>query len=112
MDWLFKGSQSFDLAKSRYVVEFSRTLRRSVIAVDIDSEQNKNSWFRAGNVSQALILPEFDGLVEVADSNKSVGFSLSLVKFAEMDGNDYKLRFLPVPWLTKFSVTVYEYMGE
>lgn len=112
-DWLYGTSESF--ANVRNSVDLSFVLTQQVIAIDIASAQKKAGWNKAGDILQIVDLELVDSFftrLEVSDSYSYLGFNPTLFKFQILSGNNYRLRFKPVPWLTDFSLTVWQYFGE
>ena len=108
MDWLYAGKEFFTGAGS---VDFSIPLTRSIILIDIDSPKKKSTWNRAGSFIQVIDLGFIQG-VELATSYSKASFSPPLLRFDLLAVNEYRLRFKPVPWLTEFSITVWQNFGE
>ena len=109
MDWQSLGKQSFSRVTGS--VEFTKSLSRNVIAIDVDSKLKKETWNRSGEIVQVLTVPVFyEGLV-VANSLTKLEFHPTLVRF-EIENNPYKLRFKPVPWLTEFTLSIWQYYGD
>jgi hypothetical protein len=109
-DWVYADGESFS-GKSGSV-DLSAILTRNVILVDIDSPQKKITWDKAGNILQLINVDVIPSLVEVSDSYSYAGFNPTLYKFQIASGNDYRLRFKPVPWVTTFSIKVWQYFGD
>lgn len=107
MDWVYVGQESFMGSQS---VDISIPLTRSVIAIDIDSPQKKSTWHRAGSCIQIMDL-DFATGVELATSYTRLSFSPTVLKFELLSDNNYKLRFKPVPWLTEFTIKIWQYFG-
>lgn len=112
-DWQYATSESFIGVSG--AVDLSFVMSRNVIAIDIDSPQKKSSWNKAGDIIQLVDLELADGFptrLEVSDSYSYLGFNPTLFKFQIVSGNQYRLRFKPVSWLTNFSVLVWQYFGD
>lgn len=112
-DWLFATSESFSAVGNS--VDLSFLFSRQVIAIDINSSQKKLSWDKAGNILQIVDLELVDSFftrLEVSDSYSYLGFNPTLFKFQIASGNAYRLRFKPVPWLSDFSITVWQYFND
>jgi hypothetical protein len=109
--WQYATSESFVNVSG--FVDLSFVLSRQVIAVDVASSQKKATWDKAGNILQIIdqeLLEGFSTRLEVSDSFNYLGFTPTLYKFQILSGNPYRLRIKPVPWLTNFSVTVWQYL--
>ena len=110
MDWRFLGKQSFSRVANS--VEFTRSLSRNVIAIDVDSPQKKDTWNKAGNIIQVLPVPDFPNGLDIASSFTRIGFAPTLIRFDVVSGNPYRIKFKPVPWLTEFSLLIWQYYGD
>ncbi len=111
-DWQYGTRESFSNVLGS--VDLSFVLNQQVIAIDLDSPLKRASWNKAGDLLQIVDLELADGFLtrlEVADSFNYLGFSPTLVRFEIASGNPYRLRFRPVPWLTNFSIVVWQYFG-
>lgn len=112
-DWLYATSENF--ANVSNSVDLSFVLTQQVIAIDIASAQKKAGWNKAGDIIQIVeleLLTSFFTQLEVSDSYSYLGFNPTLIRFQIVSGNNYRLRFKPVPWLTDFSLTVWQYFGD
>jgi hypothetical protein len=112
-DWLYATSEPFSGVGSS--VDLSFLFSSQVIAIDINSPQKKVSWNKAGDIIQIIDLELVDTFftrLEVSDSYSYVGFNPTLIRFKILSGNDYRLRFKPVSWLSEFSITVWQYFGN
>jgi hypothetical protein len=109
MEWQYLGKQSYSRVANS--VEFTRSLSRNVIAIDVDSIQKKDTWNKAGDIVQVLPVLGFPTGLDVGDSFAQIGFAPTLVRFNVLSGNSYKIRFKPVPWLTDFSISIWQYYG-
>jgi hypothetical protein len=109
--WQYATSESFVNVSG--FVDLSFVFSKQVIAVDVASSQKKASWDKVGNILQIIDLELLEGFqtrLEVSDSFNYLGFNPTLYKFQILSGNPYRLRIKPVPWLTTFSVTVWQYL--
>jgi len=112
-DWQYATSESF--SGVRGAVDLSFLLSRNVIAIDVTSSQKKASWNKAGDIIQLVDLELATGFftrLEVSDSYSYLGFNPTLFRFQIVSGNDYRLRFRPVDWLTDFSIVIWQYFGD
>jgi hypothetical protein len=111
-EWQYGASESF--SNVRGSVDLNFLFSRNVIALDVLSSQKKSSWSKAGDIIQIIDLefvPEFFTRLEVSDSFSYLGFAPTLLKFQILSGNNYRLRFKPVPWLTEFTIRSWQYFG-
>jgi hypothetical protein len=112
-NWTYASSESF--AGVLNAVDLSFTLSRRVICLDLQSSQKKAGWNKAGDIIQVIdleLVDTFFSRLEVSDSFSYLGFNPTLFKFNIANGNDYRLRFKPVPWLTDFTIIIWQYFGE
>ena len=109
-DWLFVGSNEYINVVG--VVDIANVLTGQAILVKVDSIQKRESWNKAGAFIQILDLIPVSQKVEVPDSYLRVSFGSSLLKFQINSGNPYQLRFKPVPWLTCFTISIWQYLGD
>lgn len=111
-DWQYGSSESFSGVLRD--VDLSFTLSRKVICLDLQSSQKKAGWNKAGDIIQVIDLELVDNFftrLEVSDSYSYLGFNPTLLRFNIANGNNYRLRFKPVPWLTDFTIIIWEYYG-
>lgn len=111
-NWQYGNSESFSGVLN--AVDLSFTLSRKVICLDLQSSQKKAGWNKAGDIIQVIDLELVDNFftrLEVSDSFSYLGFNPTLFRFNIANGNQYRLRFKPVPWLTDFTIIVWEYYG-
>lgn len=112
-DWLYATSESFSAVAGSVDLPF--LFSRQVIAVDVASSQKKASWNKAGDILQTVDLELADSFftrLEVSDSFSYLGFNPTLYKFQILSGNFYRLRVKPVPWMTDFTITVWQYFSD
>jgi hypothetical protein len=112
-DWLYAASETFSGVGNSIDLPF--LLSSQVIAIDINSPQKKASWNKAGDIIQIIdleLLDTFFTRLEVSDSYSYVGFNPTLIRFNILSGNEYRLRFKPVSWLSEFTITVWQYLGD
>lgn len=105
-DWIYVGKASYFGIND--AVDLSFELSKQVILIDLDSPQKKPTWNKAGNILQVIDIDVVNTLAEISDSYSYLGFSPTVIKFQIQSGNNYRLRFKPVPWLTNFSISVWE----
>lgn len=110
MDWRSLGKQSFSRVTG--CAEFTKSLSRNVIAIDVDSRLKKDTWNRSGEIVQVISVPIFPQGLVVANSLTKLEFHPTLVRFQIENNNLYKLRFKPVPWLTEFTLSIWQYYGD
>lgn len=108
-DWIYTGRDSYSGVIES--VDLSLVLSQQVILIDLDSPQKKATWSKAGNVIQLLQIDAISAPVEISDSYSYLGFNPMLLKFQIASGNNYKIRFKPVPWLTQFTISIWQYYG-
>jgi hypothetical protein len=108
-DWIFRATQNFSNVSD--AVDFSAILSRQTILVSLESPQKRPTWYKAGNVIQVIDTGIVPVLCEVSDSYSYLGFNPTLLRFQILSGNNYKLRFNPVPWLSEFSISIWQYYG-
>lgn len=111
--WRFAATENFGGVVGS--VDLAVDLNRQVIAIDVASNQKKAAWNKAGDIIQLVDLEMLEGFftrLEVSDSFSYLGFNPTLFKFQILSGNEYHLRFKPVPWLNDFSLTIWEYLGD
>lgn len=109
-DWQYAISQSFSGVSG--TVDLSFVLASKVIAVDVSSLQKKASWNKAGDIIQLVTLELVNGFfstLEVSNSFNYLGFEPTLFNFDAVLGDNYRLRFKPVPWLTDFSIVIWQF---
>ena len=106
-DWQYATTQTFNSVSG--AVDLSFVFSQPFLIIDLDSNQKKASWNKAGDILQVLdveLALGFYTRVEVADSFAYLGFAPTLLNFNL--GDSYRLRFKPVPWLTQFTLTIYQ----
>lgn len=105
-NWIYKGSSSYTGKTGSVDLNFALNGRSLII--DIDSAQKKDTWNISGAFVQVINLGFIPEKIEVSETYRKVSFNPSLLKFQPIANSTYGLRFKPVPWLTNFSIRVWE----
>lgn len=110
MEWKFLAKQSFKSVGGS--VDFSKFISKNVILISIESPQKKATWNKCGSVIQLLDISDLGIVCELSNSYHRIGFTPSLIRFEMLSGNNYRIRFKPVPWLTEFTISIWQYQGN
>jgi hypothetical protein len=107
--WTLKINRNF--VETNEVQSLSTLFDKPIVVCSITSPLQQDSWFRSGYLAQMKPIPALGFDCEV-ERDYRLGFRPKLIKFPLAMGEQYKLRFSPMPWMITYRIVVYEYSEE
>jgi hypothetical protein len=107
--WTLKFNRNF--VETNEVQSFSTVFDKPIIVCSITSPLQQDSWFRSGYLAQIKDIPDL-GLDCEVERDYRLGFRPRLIKLPLAMGEEYRLRFSPMPWMITYRIVVHEYSEE